>query len=163
MSGLWTLSSSWPFLTLSSRRALISTTRPLAIEITGTSRAMSGKTVPVAVNSEADSIWPAVASGNLAASLPSIVIRFMSATWITCAGGGAPSPASLPLHPERTRSGRIARPRASQTLGSCFGMEKDFIGLPRVPLQDSVVRRRSGRSRSVVHRPVVRSGSRSAR
>ena len=35
MSGLCTFSSSWPFFTLSSSRALMSTTRPLASEMTG--------------------------------------------------------------------------------------------------------------------------------
>ena len=66
MSGLCTLSSSWPFFTLSSRRALMSTTRPLASEMTGTSREMSGRTEPVAFSSAADSTPSAVASGNLA-------------------------------------------------------------------------------------------------
>ena len=42
-----TFSNNWPFLTVSPRRAFISTTRPTANEITGTAREISGFTVPV--------------------------------------------------------------------------------------------------------------------
>ena len=42
-----TRSNSWPFLTVSQRRAKIATTRPVAIEITGTFLEMSGLTMPV--------------------------------------------------------------------------------------------------------------------
>ena len=50
MSALCTRSSSCPFLTVSPRRASISTTRPVAREITGTVLEMSGFTVPVTCN-----------------------------------------------------------------------------------------------------------------
>src|ERR1039458_9857416 len=163
MSGLCTFKSSWPFFTLSSRRALMSTTRPLAIEMTGISRAISGKTVPVAVNSEADSTWPAEDSGNLATSSLSIVIRFMSATWITWAGGGAPSPFSLPLQQERGRHNAVARARANAALGDCLRNEVEIIGLPRVPQQDSVALRLSYTRRSIADRQVEPSGSRPVR
>src|SRR5580658_2293234 len=73
----------------------MSTTRPLAMEMTGTSREMSGKTVPVAFSSAAASIWPALTMGNLLTSCGSMVITFMSETWTTFAGGGAPSPSSF--------------------------------------------------------------------
>ena len=53
MSALCTLSRTWPFLTVSPRRASISTTRPVASEITGTVLEMSGVTVPVTLSSGA--------------------------------------------------------------------------------------------------------------
>ena len=47
MSWLWTLSSSWPLVTVSPRRASISTIRPEASEMTGILRETSALTVPV--------------------------------------------------------------------------------------------------------------------
>src|SRR5208337_595376 len=106
----------------------MSTTRPLAREMTGTSREMSGKIVPVAVNSLADSICVATVSGNFATSLASMVTRFMSATGMTLVGGGAPSPSLLPLQPERARLHDTARTKASETLCARLREEDKFIG-----------------------------------
>ena len=166
MSGLCTFKSSCPFFTLSSRRALMSTTRPLASEMTGTSREMSGKTAPVAVSSDGrlDLARPWM-RGNLLTSLLSMVIRFMSGTWMTCAGGGAPSPLRLALlQPESSRHERWQpKQEPVKPRDWCLSQIFDIIELPRVLRQDSVVRRRSDTSRSVADRPVARSGSRSAR
>ena len=58
----------------------MSTTRPLASEMTGTSRETSGNTAPVAFSSAGASICPAVTTGNFGTSSAGIVIRLMSGT-----------------------------------------------------------------------------------
>src|ERR1700691_2869294 len=89
MSGLCTLIRSCPFFTLSSRRVRISTTRPLASEMTGTSRAISGFTEPVTFNCAGASIRFAVinenCSGFSTVTMPALLVS------VTFGGGAAPS------------------------------------------------------------------------
>src|SRR5271156_6120727 len=67
----------------------MSTTRPLASEITGTSRAISGLTVPVTFNSAGASIWSAVTRGNRSGLLT--VTKLISPVSTVCGDCGAPS------------------------------------------------------------------------
>src|SRR5580704_17228320 len=87
MSSLRTRSKSWPFLTVSPRRARMSTTRPEASEITGTFREMSGITVPVTNN--CDGAWYSVAVTIGYRSGCSTAKKETSTPEITLAGGGA--------------------------------------------------------------------------
>src|ERR1700679_1604598 len=95
MSSLRTRSKSWPFFTVSPRRARISTMRPEAREITGTFREMSGITVPVTNN--CDGAWYSVAATNGYRSGCSTANKETSTPEITLAGGGASSASTLLL------------------------------------------------------------------
>src|ERR1700728_4895444 len=92
---------------------------------------MSGKTVPVAFNSAEASICPAVTRGNLDTSFLSMVIRFISDTSTTLAGGGALSPSSFPWHPESTTAKQAPaasaaeadRQKRNRSKGNCLIIE----------------------------------------
>src|ERR1700733_7671085 len=89
ISGLCTLIRSCPFFTLSSRRVRMSTTRPLASEMTGTSRLISGLTDPVTFNCAGASTRSAVINENCSGF--STVTRPVLLVSVTFAGGAAPS------------------------------------------------------------------------
>src|ERR1700686_2884274 len=101
---------SWPLVTVSPSRALISIIRPDAREITGTARETSAATVPVTFSSGAATCLPAVASGNCSGW--STLTRLASSSVSTLAGGGASSLGSaftFSLHPARKRLRERAR------------------------------------------------------
>src|ERR1035438_6562092 len=87
MSSLRTRSKTWPFFTVSPRRARMSTMRPEASEITGTVRAMSGNTEPVTNN--CDGAWYSVAVTIGYRSGCSTAKKETSTPETTLAGGGA--------------------------------------------------------------------------
>src|SRR5579871_4626717 len=105
----------------------MSTTRPLASDMTGTSRAISGLTVPVTRNCGCVSIWSAVArrkrSGLSTLTRPALPLEM---TW---AGGGAPSD-GLELLLQATSSRAVAR------LEQDFRIGLRIIELPRAPRLD---------------------------
>ena len=122
MSGLCTLSSNWPFFTLSSRRARISTTRPLASEMTGTSRAMSGKTEPVTFNLLGASIAARRYQGKLLGLIDRDT-RPVSPVSTTCAGGTAPL-AGLNFFPHAgERKSTAARQHGDFRYGSFWSLD----------------------------------------
>src|SRR5580658_3931461 len=67
----------------------MSTTRPLAREMTGTSREISGLTVPVTFNSAGASTWSALIRGNRSGLLT--VTKLISPVSTVCGDCGAPS------------------------------------------------------------------------
>jgi hypothetical protein len=114
MSGLCTLKSNWPFFTLSSSRALMSTTRPLASEMTGTSREMSGR----------PSRWRQLRGGlDLAAAVSGNLARLVDGDQVHVAGldhlrgGGAPSPSVLEFFAAGESSPAKAARQAAQASG----------------------------------------------
>src|ERR1700683_4750259 len=98
-------SSSWPFLTVSPRRARTSTTRPEASVTTGTVRATSGYTAPFTTNFDGASYCVAVATGYRSGwSTPKCDT---SRPETTVAGGGA-SAATLSFVPQPPNSDAAA-------------------------------------------------------
>src|SRR5271155_4652750 len=89
--------SSWPLLTVSPRRARISTTRPEANVTTGTVRETSGYTDPVTTNFDGASYCAAVATGYRSGWSTEKCVTSNPGT--TVAGGGA-SAATLSFVPQ---------------------------------------------------------------
>src|ERR1700691_1097998 len=145
MSGLCTLIRSCPFFTLSSRRVRMSTTRPLASEITGTSRAISGFTDPVTFNRAGASIRLAATNENCSGF--STVTTPVLLVSVTFAGGAAPS-AGLNFfsHAVKERQ-RVRYPIVCKA-------DLFFIGEPHALRQDSFGWRLSDRRQSTGDRPV---------
>src|SRR5271154_7315550 len=141
--------SSWPFFTVSPSRALMLTTRPVAIEITGTVRKMSGATTPVTTSCE-DALR-ATATDNGNCSVLSTLTTLASAAASTFAGGGASAAGSGLRSPPQPPSSRRAADRQTdfgaqaniQSLRAPIVEElkarliAKLIALPRVPPPDS--------------------------
>ena len=99
-----------PFCTVSPSLALISTTRPVASEITGTVLLTSGVTTPVTFNVGAAKYSVAFTRGNCSGC--STVKRPTSSAFSTLGAGGAPlSPTPL--------SRRIRQPRCTRANPKC--------------------------------------------
>src|SRR5271155_4924958 len=103
--------SSWPLLTVSPRRARISTTRPEANVTTGTVRVTSGYTDPVTTNFDGASYCAAVATGYRSGWSTEKCVTSRPGT--TVAGGGA-SAAALFFAPQPDMN-RVAITAAATT------------------------------------------------
>src|SRR5271154_4649156 len=126
MSALWTRRRIWPFLTVSPRRARISTTRPVASEITGTVREISGLTDPVAMSFDVEMYAAAVASGNCSGW--STCTTLASCSCSTLVWGGASALGSLLLSPQPNRN--AARTKVAIAAMATFGGAQPGMAVP---------------------------------
>src|SRR5579863_4105014 len=141
MSELWTLNRICPFLTSSPNRALISTTRPVASDGTGTLRETSGLTTPVTFNSGAEACGSDATTGNWSGW--STFTRLASSSCSTLAAGGSSDLASAVTfwpHPASI----VVR----ATHDSVVNIKARFMELPHGPLRDSVDSLRSSTNQS---------------
>src|SRR5580700_6420428 len=140
----------------------MSTTRPLASEITGTSSAISGKTDPVTSSSAGASYASALTRGNWSGL--STETRLISPVVTTLDVGGAPSPFScLLLQAVTVNAGTINRVMNRRVFEQRLASVCPIIGSPHVLQQDSVGPQPLNTRRSVGHTPAAPRDSRFVR